>query len=77
MSQPRERSIYISRQVFACLLALAKAKDTTPDAIAERLLEQAVQESTPSVWDFYASHQKAEAALIDSVKAFTIKPTTT
>ena len=72
MSQPRERSIYISRQVFACLLALARAKDTTPDAIAERLLEQAVNESTPTVWDFYANHQKAEAELINQIRAVTI-----
>lgn len=60
----RERSIYISRKLFACLLAMRRGSDEPIEAVAEHLLETAVQDKAPEIWAFYDKYEKEERELL-------------
>jgi hypothetical protein len=63
--------------VFACLLALAKARNKGPDEVAGDLLAQSLFANEPDVWMFYENHLSAEAELIKGLGKQAEQPTTT
>lgn len=66
----------MSRQVFSCLLALAKATGKSPDEVAGELLIDGLAKQATDVWMFYERHLSAEADLIKGLSKQAEQPTT-
>ena len=63
--------------MFACLLAMAKAKGKGPDEVACDLLTEALAANQANVWTFYESHLSAEADLIKGLSKQAEQPAAT